>query len=1274
MTQSAVGRSALVGLLVAMSAVVVVSSPAQAVVQPAQVLAHADFGSGSGHQPGRVRVSPDGSRVWAVDLGDPGGPAQILKLDVSTETSPVWHTVAPLSGQDPYDIAYSSDNQTMYVTMSGGAGLVAAVDATTGAELTVGMNYASPWTIGDVPTAITVARVGSQDVIYVAASDAHKVYALNATTGLNVMINTSFFPTALTASSDGTRVFVGGSDGGIRQIATGNNTIGASVVTAHSTTIQDLVLTPHSTGPDSEILLAAGGDGSTTGYIDAYSTAFNSLGYLSSITRTDEKPFTQLAATRDGRAVYGASGGGTISARLNSYEISAFLISTLHTPPRPVTRLASVSSLPQAWGVAASPTLSRLYVTTRGDAGVSADLGSGQVVQHPDAPGAPGLTQALSGSNRAVRVSWLPAVPGSSTVTGYDVVSVPGSRRCHTDGALFCWVTGLDNTVSYDFVVTATSAAGTGNLQVSTGSGVPQAAGYPYHLNFFAGNGLQAITDTGGAAAQPLYNPSGVTADAAGNVYLADAGDSLVTKVAAGQISIVAGLRSGGGFPTLDGPATASRLLSPRALAVAANGDLYIADYADHRVEKVSGGIITAFAGTGTGGTPIAGPATSSPLGAPGGLALDTDGNLYIADTTSNQVVRVDQATGVLSIVAGTGVAGASIPAALATASPLRAPRGVAADACGNVFIADTGNYQVLRVDAGTGRLSVVAGSGQQGFPLDGTLAATSALGEISSLAIGPEQALYLADRSNNVIERFDTTAATPELQVIVGSGALAAATDNTDSVDSDLALPHGVAVRPDDGKIYIADSLNYRVHQLTPPDRVPGPPAGLTAQPGNGTATLRFSAPVYTGGSGVPLNNPDPYEYSTDGITWTTLTTTPGGPAVTGTVTGLVNGRTYEVRVRARNAVGTGLGLPSRPVRITPDVVPSAPAVPAVQAGDRAVTVTWAAPTNPGSPLLEYVVTPYLAGVAQPSSRYPSTSTTATITGLTAGTAYTFRVEATNSAGVSPPSLPSTEVRPSGPSPSPSISASPTTSPTVSPSPSTSTPTAGPTPTPTATPSVPAKLKLDLHLKSDEQLAGSRASISGGGLKGSSPYTLTMHSTPVVLASGRADAAGHFSAGVTMPRKACVSGGLHRLVLTGVAPDGSVVADTSWVVLDDTCTAQTGAGTAPPHSVVGLGSVLFPYLGAKLPPTAKRFLKVKDGAMGNAGLITLTGYTQTGRKSKAAIAATRRLSLKRAIVVRDYLRALGVRAPIKVVGVGGQLADKKKQKYNRRVVITVRY
>ena len=212
-----------------------------------------------------------------------------------------------------------------------------------------------------------------------------------------------------------------------------------------------------------------------------------------------------------------------------------------------------------------------------------------------------------------------------------------------------------------------------------------------------AGNGVGAFSGDGGPAAKAsIYFPEGVSADAAGTVYIADAPNQIIRKVApSGTISTVAGNR-GNSFSGDGGPATAAALAYPWHAIADSAGNLYIADYGNHRIRKVtSDGLIYTIAGNGKAAfSGDGGPAAAASLKNPEGLALDAAGNLYVADQGNNRIRRITPA-GVISTVAGGGSGG---DGALATDAGLGAPGGVAVDRSGNLYIADTNASRVRKV------------------------------------------------------------------------------------------------------------------------------------------------------------------------------------------------------------------------------------------------------------------------------------------------------------------------------------------------------------------------------------------------------------------------------------------------------------------------------------------------------------------------------------------------------------------------------------------------
>jgi len=314
----------------------------------------------------------------------------------------------------------------------------------------------------------------------------------------------------------------------------------------------------------------------------------------------------------------------------------------------------------------------------------------------------------------------------------------------------------------------------------------------------------------GPAASSDLANPSGVTVDGAGNLYIADPDNDVVEKVTPGGVlSLAAGVPAQFGAPT-PGPATSSDLGLPESVALDGAGNLYIADPDNYVVERVTpGGELTVAAGDGQSGAPTPGPSTSSELGSPSSVAVDGQGNLYIADA-GNDVVERATPEGILAVVAGYTPSGGPSPGP-ATSSNLNLPLGVAVDGAGNLYIADTGNSVVERVTP-AGVLSIVAGVPlQSGAPTPGP-ATSSDLGAPAAVAVGGAGNLYIADTANDVVDGVTPAGA---LSVVAGVPGESGAPTAGPAARSDLGDPAGVAVDRA-GNLYIADTASDVVEKVT--------------------------------------------------------------------------------------------------------------------------------------------------------------------------------------------------------------------------------------------------------------------------------------------------------------------------------------------------------------------------------------------------------------------------------------------------------------------------
>ena len=258
---------------------------------------------------------------------------------------------------------------------------------------------------------------------------------------------------------------------------------------------------------------------------------------------------------------------------------------------------------------------------------------------------------------------------------------------------------------------------------------------------------------------------------------------------------------------------------------------LFFADVGNRRVRRVDAatGIITTVAGGGTGDLGDGGPATSATFSShPMRVAVDRSGNLFVADAHHNRIRRVDAATGIISTVAGNGLAGFSGDGGPATEASIASPHGVAVDSDGHVFIADLGNARIRRVDAGTGMIGTVAGNGTAGFSGEGGAAVSAGVASPISVHVDGRGNVYIADRGNSRIRKVD--ADTGVITTVAGSGSAGFSGDGGPAIDAEIADPRDVAVDAG-GDLLFADARNSRVR------RVDAATGVITTVVGNGAA-----------------------------------------------------------------------------------------------------------------------------------------------------------------------------------------------------------------------------------------------------------------------------------------------------------------------------------------------------------------------------------------------------------------------------------------------------
>ncbi|MSV80895.1 MAG: hypothetical protein F2868_09490, partial [Actinobacteria bacterium] len=290
---------------------------------------------------------------------------------------------------------------------------------------------------------------------------------------------------------------------------------------------------------------------------------------------------------------------------------------------------------------------------------------------------------------------------------------------------------------------------------------------------------------------------------------------ALPASAAVGDISTVAGTGTVG-YGGDDGLATLAQFESFYGMSVDGAGNVYIADGGNYMIRRIdhTTGIVTRVAGTGTGGnSPDGTVATVADIGWVTDVAVNAAGDLYIADEQHNVIRRVDHATGLISTVAGTGAAGYSGDDGLATIAELNGPYGVSVTAAGDLYIADSANNVIRRVDHATGIITTVAGTGAVGYSGDGAAATDATFDWPMDVVVDAAGDLYINDYDNNVIRKVDH--ATGFVSAFAGTGAIGYTGDGAAATDATLGSEPGYLALDGAGNLYIPDYSNYVVRMV---------------------------------------------------------------------------------------------------------------------------------------------------------------------------------------------------------------------------------------------------------------------------------------------------------------------------------------------------------------------------------------------------------------------------------------------------------------------------
>jgi len=342
-------------------------------------------------------------------------------------------------------------------------------------------------------------------------------------------------------------------------------------------------------------------------------------------------------------------------------------------------------------------------------------------------------------------------------------------------------------------------------------------------ITTFAGTGSSGYSGDGGPAISArLRKPRGVFADGAGNIYIADTDNDCIRKIDAAEIiTRVAGIGGSHDFSGDGGDATNAKLDKPRGVAADYAGNIYIADTNNHVIRKVDAttGIIDTVAGIGkqSGDTGDGGLATAAKLDKPRGVWVDASGNIYIADTDNNRIRRVDATTKIITTIAGNGGSSYTGDNGPATDAELHKPNGVLVDVSGNIYIADTDNDVIRRVDATTQFITTIAGNGSGGYSGDDGPATSASLHKPRGVWLNESGNILIADTDNNRARLVYDDGGTLMITTVAGDGNGDYSGDDGPATLASLRKPHAVCVYEALASAYlvIADPSNHRIREV---------------------------------------------------------------------------------------------------------------------------------------------------------------------------------------------------------------------------------------------------------------------------------------------------------------------------------------------------------------------------------------------------------------------------------------------------------------------------
>jgi sugar lactone lactonase YvrE len=359
-------------------------------------------------------------------------------------------------------------------------------------------------------------------------------------------------------------------------------------------------------------------------------------------------------------------------------------------------------------------------------------------------------------------------------------------------------ITALTPNTTYYLRAYATNEFGTGYGAVvtfTTSSNLQAVTGI---VTTFAGNGTSGFQD-GNLMGSEFSSPSGMVLDAQGNMYISDSFNNRIRKIGTdGTVSTIAGNGTAG---YVDGPAAQAEFYAPQGLAVDAQGDVFVADYGNNVIRKItSAGTVSTYAGNGVAAFVDGNASKVAAFNGPAGIAFDQKGNLFVADRNNNMIRKITP-TGGVSLFAGvltSGYTNLTVDSATGVWGAFNSPNGIVVDAKGNIFVADLGNNAIRQITPAGVITTVAGGPGQ-----------TALVGYPAALSVDATGNIFISDESGRIIELTSAKI----LYVLAGASNVSGYADGTGAA-AQFSAPQGIGVDASDN-IYVADFNNNRIRKV---------------------------------------------------------------------------------------------------------------------------------------------------------------------------------------------------------------------------------------------------------------------------------------------------------------------------------------------------------------------------------------------------------------------------------------------------------------------------